>query len=121
MLLLFWVVLITVHMCLHKIDRGMDALGRKIENIKFTVEDFDKCDYVEQIETSTNDLTFVQLNVRGITNKRLKIVQLLENCVKGRDVDVILLCETWLSPFSPTIILPGYVFYYIDRSNKKGG
>ena len=119
MSLLFWFVLL--HMCFQKIDRGSDALGRKIKGTNFTIEDFDKCDYVEQIETATNDLTFVQLNVRGITNKRMKISQLLENCVKGREVDVILLCETWLTPFSPTIALPGYDFYHIDRSNKKGG
>ena len=108
-------------MCFQKIDRGSDALGRNIDCIKFTIEDFDSCDYVEQIDTTTNDLTFVQLNVRGITHKQAKIVDLLENCVKGKDVDVILLCETWLNPFSPTILLPGYNFYHIDRSNKKGG
>ena len=94
MFVLFWFVLITVHMCFQKIDRGTDALGRRIECTNFTIEDFDKCDYVEQIETSTNDLAFVQLNVRGITNKMLKITQLLESCVKGREVNVILLCET---------------------------
>ena len=34
---------------------------------------------------------------------------------------MILLCETWLTPFSPTINVPGYEFYHIDRQNKKGG
>ena len=108
-------------MCFQKIDHGSDALGRNIDCIKFTIEDFDNCDYIEQIETTTNDLIFVQLNVWRITHKQSKIVALLENCVKGKDVDVILLCETWLNPFSPTISLPGYNFYHIDRSNKKGG
>ena len=120
MFVLFWIVLLIVHMCFQKIDRGTGALGRRIECSNFTIEDFDKCDYVEQIETSTNDLTFVQLNVRGITNKKLKITQLLESCIKGREVDVILLCETWLTPFYLTIAIPGYDFYHIDRSNKRG-
>ena len=87
-------------------------------DIQITLK-FDKCDYVEQIKTSTDDLTFVQLNVHGITNKTVQITQLLENCVKGREADVVLLCETWLSPFSPSIAIPGYEFYHIDRSNKK--
>ena len=66
MFVLCWIVLITIHMCFQKVDRGTDALGRKIDCTNFTIEDFNKCDYVEQIETSTNDLTFVQLNVHGI-------------------------------------------------------
>ena len=119
--LLFWFVLLIAHMCFQKIDQGSDALGRNIECTNFAIEDFDRCDYVEQIETATSDLTFVQLNVQEITYKRTKISELLENCVKGREVGVILLCETWLKLFSPTIALPGYDFYHIDRSNKKGG
>ena len=61
--LLLWLVVLTVHMCFQKIDYGSDALGRNIDCINFTIEDFDSCDYVEQIETATNDLMFVQLNV----------------------------------------------------------
>ena len=121
MSLLLWFVLFTVYMCFQKVDQGTDALGRKIESTNFIIEDFDKCDYVEQIETTSNDLTFIQLNVRGITNKKSKITHLLESCIKGKEVDVIQLCETWLTPFSPTIVLPGYKLYHIDRSNKKGG
>ena len=108
--LLTWFVLITVYMCFQKVDRGTDALGRKIESANFIIEDFDMCDYVEQVETAPNDLSFIQLNVRCITNKKSKIAHLLENCIKGKEVGVILLCETWLSPFSPTIVLPGYEF-----------
>ena len=61
--LLLWFALLTVIMCFQKIDCGRDALGRDIDCIKFTIEDFVNCDYVEQIETAINDLTFVQLNV----------------------------------------------------------
>ena len=81
-------------MCFQKIDCGSDALGRNIDCTKFIIEDFDRCNYVERIYTASNDLTFVQLNVQGITHKQAKIVDLVENCVKGKDVDVILLCET---------------------------
>ena len=50
-------------MCFQKVDRGRDALGRKIEGVNFIIEEFDKCDYVEQVETDPNDLTFIQLNI----------------------------------------------------------
>ena len=78
MFVLCWFALITVHMCFQKVDRGTDALGRKIDCTNFTIEDFNKCDYVEQIETSTNDLTFIQLNVHGIWTLLLPNVMELE-------------------------------------------
>ena len=34
---------------------------------------------------------------------------------------MLLLCETWLNPFSPDITIPGYELYWTDRQNKKGG
>ena len=60
----------------------------------------------------------VQLNVRGIISKTSKILHFLNNT---HEADIILLCETWLTPFSPTINVPGYEFYHIDRQNKRGG
>ena len=67
--------------------------------------------------TNHDDLMIIQLNVQGITNKKEKIIHLLENSIKGQEVDVILLCETWLISFSPTIDIPRYDFYHINRSN----
>ena len=121
MFLLQSVTVLLLTMCFQKIDRGTDVLNRPIENMSFVVEEFDKCDYVDSIKCNKNDLTFIQLNVCGITHKKTKITELLDNCIKGGPVDVILLCETCLTPFSPTIHIPGYDFYHIDRSNKKGG
>ena len=107
-------------MCFQRTDRGTDVLDRPIDNMSFIVKDFDKCDYVHNVECNISDLMIIQMNVRGITHKKGKITELLDNCVKDKSVDVILLCETWLTPFSPTIQIPGYEFYHIDRSNKKG-
>ena len=107
-------------MCFQKLGRGTNALGRPVEELSYLVEDFDNCDYVEYVNVDPKDLTFVQLNVCGIASKQSKITHLLEICIKGKKVDMILLCETWLSPFSPTITLPGYDFYHIDRSTRKG-
>ena len=121
-LICLWCLLLTiVQMCLQKDCRGTDSLGRPIDELNYVIEDFDSCDYVEHVNMVPKEVTIVQLNVRGIASKQTKIIQLLENCVKGSKVDVILLCETWLSPFSPSITLPGYDFYHIDRSNKRGG
>ena len=108
-------------MCFQKIDRGTDSLGWHIDELSYVVEEYDNCDYVEHVNIDPKDVTIVQLNVHGVASKQTKIIHLLENCVKGSNVDVILLCETWLSPFSPTVSLPGFVFYHIDRSNKRGG
>ena len=72
MLALSYLLLTLVHMCFQNVDRGRDALARTIENLNFVIEEFDRCDYVEQVETDQDDLTFVQLNVCGITNKKNK-------------------------------------------------
>ena len=118
---LCYLLLTTVQMCLQKNLRGTDYLGRPIDDLNYVIEDFDSCDYVEYVNIVPKDVTVVQLNVRGIASKQSKITHMIEHCVKGSKVDVILLCETWLSPFSPSITLPGYDFYHIDRSNKRGG
>ena len=106
-------------MCFQKIDRGTDSLGQRIDELSYVVEEYDNCDYVEHVNIDPKDVTIVQLNVRGVASKQTKIIHLLENCVKGSNVDMILLCETWLSPFSLTVSLPSYDFYHIDRSNKR--
>ena len=108
-------------MSFQNIDRGTDALGQPVDELNYVVEEYDNCDYVEHVNIDPKDVTVVQLNVRDIASKQTKIIHLSENCVKGSNVDVILLCETWLSPFSLTISLPGYDFHHTDRSTRRGG
>ena len=121
LLCLWWILPIILQMCFQNIDRGTDSLGRPVDELNYVVEEYDNCDYVEHVNIDSKDVTIVQLNVHNIASKQTKIIHLLENCVKGSNVDVILLCETWLSPFSLTISLPGYDFYHIDRSTRRGG
>ena len=45
----------------------------------------------------------------------------LNNAIQDKDPDLILLSETWLSPYSPIFEIPGYDFHHLDRQNKKGG
>ena len=35
--------------------------------------------------------------------------------------DVLLLSETWLTPFSPKLVVPGYELFHQDRKNKRRG
>ena len=84
----------------------------------------DSCNYVEMnnlITTGKGDLTIIQLNVRGITSKQMKVKELIDTSIKSNTPDIILLCETWLNPFSPGLNIAGYDTYQNDRIGKKGG
>ena len=73
------------------------------------------------IATEKGDLTIIQLNVRGITSKQTKVKELIDTSIKSNTPDIILLCETWLNPFSPGLTIAGYDTYQNDRIGKKGG
>ena len=84
----------------------------------------DSCDYVEMnnlITTEKGDLTIIQLNVKGITSKQMKVKELIDTSIKSNTPDIILLCETWLNPFSLGLNITGYDTYRNDRIGKKGG
>ena len=49
------------------------------------------------------------------------MLDLINNTVQDKDPDLILLSETWLTPYSPTFKIPGYDFHHLDRQNRKGG
>ena len=46
---------------------------------------------------------------------------MIDDTVQNRHPDLILLSETWLTPFSPSVSIPGYEFYHLDQQHKKGG
>ena len=48
---------------------------------------------LEELKPKKNDLSIIQLNIRGLLNKQDQ----LKNLVKDTEVDVTLLCETWLT------------------------
>ena len=87
-------------------------------------EGLDSCDYVEMnslIATEKGDLMIIQLNVRGITSNQTKVKELIDTSIKSNTPDIILLCETWLNPFSLGLTIAGYDTYQNDRIGKKGG
>ena len=109
-------------MCLHTTDKGTDALGRNIQSIDCSLDEFDQCDYVDSDYTcNVEDLCVIQLNIRGLCSKQSQLKQMIDNCMSERIPDVVILCETWLTPFSPSVTIPGYDLCHKDRQSKRGG
>ena len=109
-------------MCLHPVTRGFDSLNREVMSIHDSLDEFDSCDYVDgQFCSGISDLCIVQLNIRGICSKQSQLKQLIDNCVKDRTQDIVIVCEMWLTPFSSQIQIPGYDFCHKDRNSKHGG
>ena len=108
-------------MCLHPtIDRKLSTMYDKYQND--SLDDFDNCDYVYSVsDVMRTDLVVMQLNIRGIGSKRSQLIDLIDHSVHNKQVDVVLISETWLTEFSPTIDIPGFDIHRQDRLHKKGG
>ena len=74
-----------------------------------------------RVPCNIDDLTVVQLNIRGIQSKICEFKLLLNQILKTDQPDIILLCETWLQPSHPNPHIPGYQMVRKDRTSKKGG
>ena len=84
----------------------------------------DVCDYLdvdEKISVCDSELAILQLNIRGLYNKVGKLKELLTDSFKGKNPDIILLCETWQSKNSPIPIIEGYQVIQKYREHRKGG
>ena len=87
----------------------------------------DNCDYLTIDETSTlncgeKDLAVVQINLRGLISKQYALSNLINSCCKNKKIDVVVLCETWItSEIKRLINIPGYEYFGLERTNKKGG
>ena len=109
-------------MCLHIIDKNADTLGRSIQSIDYSLDEFDQCDYVHSDYTcNVDDLCVIQLNIRGLCSKQSQLKRLIDNCMTGKIPDLVILCETWLTLFSPIVTIPGYDLCHKDRQMKRGG
>ena len=115
------IVIFVVIMCLHPtIDRKLSTMYDKYHNE--SIDEFDNCDYVYSVnDVKSSDLVVMQLNVRGISSKKSQLIDLLEHSVHNKQVDIVLISETWLSDCSPAIDIPGYELYRQDCLHKKGG
>ena len=118
---MFIVLLYVLSMCLHPvIDRKLSSLYDKYQNDSF--DEFDNCDYVYNVpDAKATDLVVMQINIRGIGSKKSRLIDLIENSVHKKELDVVLISETWLTESSPEVNIPGYEMYRQDRSHKRGG
>ena len=119
MLLVLHTIMLT--MCLHPvIDDKLSTLYNKYENT--ALDEFDNCDYVHKVvDVGPMDLVVMQLNIRGKGSKQGQLSDLIDSSVQNKRPDIVLLSETWLTPFSPKITVPGYDLYRQDRTLKRGG
>ena len=111
-------------MCLGNCIRGRDQLRQDILETDFTIDLPDNCNYVEcnnSIKIHKEDLSFLELNIRGLYSKVSELIQLLDSVSPERLPDVILLCETWLTQHTPTFNIPGYKIWQKNRIGKRGG
>ena len=96
-------------MCLHPVSRGDDKLNRDISSLDCSLDEFDNFDYIDvQKNIDVNDLCLIQLNIRGMCSKQTQLKAMIDNCIENRNPHILMLCETWLTPFSPKINIAGY-------------
>ena len=114
-------ILLAPNMCLHPtVDRKLSSMYDKYHNT--LLEEFDNCDYVHSVsDANQSDLVVMQLNIRGVSSKRTQLIDLLENSVRTKHVDIVLISETWLTSQSPDLKIAGYDVYRQDQTQKKGG
>ena len=85
-------------MCLQrKIDQH-DMLGNKLEKFDFLDHIEDRCDYFEVDDRHSwfcrsQDLTIMQLNIRGLIGKQHELLKLANSLCGTQKLDIILLQE----------------------------
>ena len=117
-------------MCLSKFEqKNKDILERPL-NLNSLDESLwnDKCDYLD-LHSATNlnprglNLVILELNIRSILSHLSDLKQLLHVLEsKYSRVDIILLCETFLTKSTESLVkVPGYILICSNRKHSKGG
>ena len=122
MLLALFILFVNIFtMCLHPIiDQNLSNTADNHAGVY--LEDYDNCDYVYRLtDVKKNDLVVIQPNIRGISSKKSQLIDLRNNTVVEKNPDIMLLSETWLTPFSLEFSISSYSFIHQCRQNKKGG
>ena len=87
----------------------------------------DNCDYIPIDEISDircNKANFkaVQLNIRGLISKCASLSTLLSQCLLTKKMDIVMLCETWLTSSVKSLLnVPGYQYHGLECTSRKGG
>ena len=105
-----------------KLDRPIitDKLDQSLWN--------DKCDYIDiesciDLNPNNYNLAVLQLNIRSVLSKQTKLNQLLRDLENKRTkIDVLMLCETFLSKNTLNLLnIPSYQVFADSRMFHKGG
>ena len=73
---------------------------------------------LEELKPKKNDIGIIQLNIRGLLNKQDQ----LKNLINDTEVDVLLLCETWLTQIKESHInITTHKLTSKHRSDRIGG
>ena len=121
---LLFLVCIELYICSEPSIEMDDSYERL--NLEFNNDIVDSCDYLDYGELTgdrsvMNNLTVLQLNIRGLLNKQDKLKNLLSDIKNDIRVDVAMLVETWLNKNnSKRVKIPGYQFYGFHRKQKRG-
>ena len=88
----------------------------------------DKCDYVDinkctNLNPSNFNLNVLQLNIRSLLSHQHELRLLLQQLNnKNSTVDIITLCETFLTKKVEKLVnIPGYTLYCKNQTEHKGG
>ena len=114
-------------MCIHRKEKLTDNLGNRLVQLDFVDKNNDTCDYFELINDniwtcSKNDITALQLNIRGLLNKQSSLTDLIAKIAGKHKLDIIMLQETWLTQTNYNLVnIPGYKHFCQFRFGHKGG
>ena len=104
-------------------EKHNPELNCNVLNNIFTETGLTQCDYVDfdsinELKPTKNDLSIMQLNIRGLLNKQDQLNEIINEC----QADAILLCETWLKKQTECLVKESsYKLYSIVRRDKLGG
>ena len=99
-------------------------------DLGFNQELKDCCDYIDYAECNDDipkkdksGLSVMQLNIRGLVNKQTELKNLICRVNKHKNLDVVLMVETWLkkSTVKRDLDITGYTFTGSHREGRKRG
>ena len=114
-------------MChLDRIGTPCDFLGQAITDLSdIGLETIrDDCDYVPFEEVSdiivgNSNFKALQLNIHGLLSKQTELSKFINGCLKNSQIDLVILCETWLTPDVKSLVhIPGYEYYGIEQKKE---
>ena len=80
--------------------------------------DYIDVDHLDEVRPNKNDLSIMQLNIRGSLNKQGRLSELINKT----QTDIVLLCETWLNKETENLVaLDNHKLFSNHRKDRLGG